>query len=326
MKNMFSMIAAEKRIDFQVEVDKDFPKQVVTDRMRLEQVIKNLLSNAIKFTPKEGRVRLRLETSEPGSLSDSSIRPGEGEKMLAISVVDTGIGIPEDKQKLVFEAFKQVDGSNSRKYGGTGLGLTISRELCVLLGGDLTLHSVEGSGSNFTIHLPYNSKTGSTGDAPKQAPETETPAAGPAPAPVVIGKGPSEPHPELEGRTILIADDDMRNVYSLSVMLENEGMHVIVAHNGREAVDKLRSETNIDIVLMDIMMPEMDGYDAIRAARKIDRVRNLPIIAITAKAMKEDRQKCLDAGASDYLSKPLKAEALFAMVSTWLDARKPTTP
>ncbi len=317
MKNMFTEIAAEKSIDFSVKLADDFPDKITTDRMRLEQVIKNLVSNAIKFTHGKGKVVLSMEMAAPGSLKEHDAFRNE-DKVMAISVTDTGIGIPEDKQKLVFEAFKQVDGSNSRKYGGTGLGLTISRELCVLLGGDLTLQSVEGSGSTFTIHLPGT-------PAPVQksrsaAPEKKEAAGSSVPA--LINEGAGNPHPGLAGKTILIADDDMRNIYSLSVMLETEGMHVVVANNGLEALNKLEEQPGVDIVLMDIMMPEMDGYDAIRAARENPKLKALPIIAITAKAMKEDRQKCLDAGASDYLSKPIRSEILFATLASWIGKKE----
>ena len=139
----------------------------------------------------------------------------------------------------------------------------------------------------------------------------------------VTGDAHDESH-DLHGKTILMADDDMRNIYSLSVILESEGINVVIAQDGKDAIEKLKDNPHIDLILMDIMMPEMDGYAAMRAIRKMEAYNQVPMVAITAKAMKEDRQKCIDAGATDYISKPVKAELLLSMLRKWMPHLKQT--
>src|SRR6185436_2785287 len=161
IQSLFKELANEKGIRFSVTISKDFPAELYSDKMRLSQVLKNLLSNAFKFTPKTGKVELSIGLAPKDAIFKNQ-RLYQTDKVVFFSVTDTGIGIPEDKQKIIFEAFQQADGSTSRKYGGTGLGLAISRELSVLLGGDLVLQSIEGSGSTFTIYLPHQSSPDET--------------------------------------------------------------------------------------------------------------------------------------------------------------------
>ena len=600
LRRKFQHVADDRGLDFQVELAGELPDRLDTDRQRLEQILKNLLSNAFKFTS-EGGVRVRVARPAPGT---PMMAGRDASRMVAFEVIDSGIGIPAEKQQQIFEAFQQADGSTSRKYGGTGLGLSISRELAALLGGELHLHSEEGKGSTFALYLPARFE----GAAPLAAVSSPVPAGPAAPAPVASAKEPAgvvetrsgvEPadpgtpfvaddradlapgerslliieddsgfakvlldlarekgflgivaesgetglhladyyrpsavildiglpgmdgwtvmqrlkdnpdtrhipvhfisgrdqtqdarqmgavgflikpaglgelsqafarlerfisrqprsvllvggsaahreqvvallgqgedvtvreaaafeqvraamverpdcvvmdvddgdaqvvelldwmgsdentaqvpvilyanrdlsaeeeaavnrhaahmivkevqSPErlldeavlflhrvesglppeqqrmirqvhdkesiLKGRKILIVDDDMRNVYALAATLEEKGVEVVVASNGRIGLEQLAENPDTDLVLMDIMMPEMDGYEAMREIRKEERFRKLPIITLTAKAMKGDKAKCIEAGASDYLAKPVDLGKLLSMLRVWL--------
>jgi hypothetical protein len=582
-------LAENKGIEFAIRLGDRLPASLRSDGMRLQQVLKNLLSNAFKFTPVESgrvaRVTLSIDPVDPGWSDD----PAHTGAAVAFAVTDTGIGIPEDKQQLIFEAFQQADGGVSRKYGGTGLGLSISRELARMLGGELRLVSTPGEGSTFTLYLPLAGATGAMAaapPAPRPRPAQPAPAvtaAEPAPAGMVpddraaiapgdrvalivendvafarilvevagehgfkavvslgggavlglarelhptaitldihladgngwhlldqlkhdpatrhipvhvitideereralrlgahgvltkpasrealqgvfaelasfaarrsrrllvvedspverdaiieaIGNGDviitavadgnaalaaladgpvdcivldlglpgmsgqrlldalhAEPawrdipviidtardlsaqdelqlrrnaktivlktatsldrlvdettlflhrdhsrlpparqqriergqqaDPALAGRTILVVDDDVRNVFALTGLLERYGMAVLSAGNGREALERLRADPAIAAVLMDLMMPEMDGHAAMRAIRAEPKWKDLPVIALTAKAMKGDREQCLASGASDYITKPVDSDRLLSMLRVWL--------
>ncbi len=605
----FKHIAEEKGISLDVNCATDLPTGILTDRQRLDQVVRNLFSNALKFTSEGG---ITLTIARPDDQTDLSNTGLDRESTIAFSVIDTGIGIPKEKQKVIFEAFQQADGTTSRKFGGTGLGLSISRELAKLLGGEIRLESEEGKGSTFTLYLPeLLERRGKQQSPPSRKPSPQKPSeAEEAPAvpqrrstdppqeatsekseppesspglemihddrketspsdksiliieddpkfakilcdlsrekgfkvlvagdgetglhfadyylpsaiildiglpgidgfavmsrlkenshtrhipvhfisasdmdldalrmgavgyitkPVsmeqldeaygtieqvisktaknlllvednetqrkaiieligngdihitsastgqeaydqllsgnfdciildlglpdmsgmellekirndedimrvpiivytgrdltkeekmtldeyaekVIIKGAKSPEklldettlflhrveadlPEhqrqmlqmihdkesiLKDKKVLLADDDMRNVFAITNTLEEKGMNVLVAKNGKEALECLDSRPDVDLVLMDIMMPEMDGYEAIREIRKMDNLQKLPIIALTAKAMKGDRSKCIEAGANDYLAKPVDTEKLFSMLRVWL--------
>jgi HAMP domain-containing protein/signal transduction histidine kinase/DNA-binding response OmpR family regulator len=591
MERTFRQVAEERKLDFHVEVDPKLPIAIRTDSKRLQQVLRNLLSNAFKFTERGG-VTLQI-----GSAEGSPLRAGS--QWIAMSVIDTGIGIPEDKQRIIFEAFQQADGTTSRKYGGTGLGLSISREIARLLGGEIVVSSNQNSGSTFTLFVPVEPPashgTAGTGaivrpngdgtgsytpseeasgtmirqpsaamalsaslddrhaitagdrivliieddamfasvllelareegfkgliamdgasalalahrykphaitldiglpdmdgwallDLLKHDPRTrhvpihvisvddqkkrglkagafgflekpvdrealmgalnrtkefidrpvkklllvedddnqrmslselmkseqvDVTAVGTAESaleviqarqfdcaiidlglpdlpgaelierirkttggeelPIVIytgqdltkaeerrlqnsaatlivkGEGSSErllndtalflhraisAIPEdkhiiverradgsLEGRKVLIIDDDMRNIFSLTSALEQQGISVIFAENGLEGIEKLQANPDVDVALVDIMMPEMDGYETMRAIRSIPRYGDLPLVAVTAKAMKGDREKCLEAGATDYVSKPVDIDQLLAVLRVQL--------
>ena len=595
----FRQVAEEKGLQFSVELDTDLPSSLDTDDMRLRQVLRNLLSNAMKFTER-GRVKLRMYRAATD--------------VLGFAVTDSGIGIPKDKQRLVFEAFQQADGSTSRKYGGTGLGLAISREIAGLLGGDLRVESTVGVGSTFTLFLPVTytvqpqeprrqtPPSALPGDVLAPAPRSASPSSPPFVLPALpqmlkdlpaaeapplarsvpddyeilepgdrvllvieddltfaatllemgrqsgfkgvvatagaqalelaravkpdaitldlrlpdidgwvlldrlkhdpatrhipvhvisgldeerrslqygalgfsqkpvtveqiqaglsgihdfvekrvknllvveddpvqrqaiselIGDGDvtttsvasgenaletlqqqsydcvvmdlrlpgmsgfelierikadprhrrlpvivytgreltdedkqrlhglaqtviikdvttmerlldetalflhrveanlperkqrvlrrlAKSDPQLAERNVLVVDDDLRNIFALTSLLEGHKMHVQYAENGRRALSKLEENSNIDVVLMDIMMPEMDGYEALRKIRERSQWKDLPVIALTAKAMKGDREKCLEAGASDYITKPVDADQLLSLLRVWL--------
>jgi CheY-like chemotaxis protein len=279
---------------------RELPAVMHTDVSRLQQILKNLLSNAFKFTSR-GAVSVAIAAGP----DDGDGRP------LAFAVKDTGIGIPKDKQKLIFEAFQQADGTTSRKYGGTGLGLTISREISRLLGGTIEVESVPGEGSTFTLVLPERY----AGPEPAARAAVESSFAA---IPVVA---PLPRDAEFAGTTVLLADDDLRNVFAINSVLESRRMRVVHAENGREALRLLDANPAVDLVLMDTMMPEMDGLTAIQEIRKRAEYRDLPIISLTAKAMKGDRDNAIGAGASDYIAKPVDPDRLLAVMYGWLRSR-----
>ncbi|NOZ68855.1 MAG: response regulator [Deferribacteres bacterium] len=307
MEQSFIQVAREKGLRFRTEKADSLPACIVTDRQRVEQIVRNLLSNSFKFTRRGGITLSVRRPDEDADLSGIGLDPAE---TVAVVVSDTGIGIPEDKQKLIFEAFRQVDGNISRQYGGTGLGLSISRELAGLLGGDVRLQSREGHGSTFILYLP---------ERPENMKESHerTPAA-PRPEDVHISTAVHSRNEVFKGKKILVADDDMRNAYALSNVLEQKDMKVLIVKNGREAVQCLQENPDINLVIMDIMMPEMDGYEAMRRIRMQQRFEKLPVIALTAKADRDDRNRCMEAGASDYLAKPFNIEKLLSIIRVWL--------
>jgi two-component system chemotaxis sensor kinase CheA len=324
----FQPVAHEKGLDFKVELDQGLPEVMYSDEQRLQQVLKNLLSNAFKFTNK-GSITLTIQ------VTDSSVRfdhdtLDQADRVIAFSVSDTGIGIPKDKQELIFEAFQQADGTTSRKYGGTGLGLSISREIAHLLGGVIQVASTEGKGSTFTLYLPKNFIQTVKDAEPISAMETiilqeedyQQIVASKSEKSELVNDAEQDTQLDnrnvFEGKLILLVDDDIRNLFAISSMLESHQMEILFAENGREGIRILKEHPDIDMVLMDIMMPEMDGYEAMREIRKMNDYEHLPMIALTAKAMKDDREKCIDAGASDYITKPVDNEQLLSLIRIWL--------
>jgi two-component system chemotaxis sensor kinase CheA len=223
---------------------------------------------------------------------------------VAISVTDTGIGIPADKQGQVFEAFKQVDGSTSRRYGGTGLGLTISRQLTDLLGGQIRIESVLTTGSTFTLLLPHdiNLERLTDGEAPHRSGQSAIAAAS--------SNASDIPAADYHGHRILLVDDDIRNLLALTPVLEKWAVDVVAAGDGREALETLQDDREFDLILMDLMMPELDGFETIRRIKSDPATSHVPVIALTAKAAGTDQQLALDSGACDFLTKPVDPSAL----------------
>lgn len=327
MRYQFDKVAEQKGIEFAVRLDPEVPTIFWTDERRLHQILRNLLSNAFKFT-ESGSVSLSIGIADPKRLA-VLLPIKRSEFVIAISVTDTGIGIPKNKREAIFEAFQQADGTTSRKYGGTGLGLSICRELAKLLGGTIVVDSMEGRGSTFTLYLP-SIENGHMLE-PDQAYEEAAAGVEPAEAPLRAGgagksgdewnaeirSGPSDKS-VFERKRVLVVDDDTRNIFALRSILEEAGIRVTVAGNGQECLELLEKEERFDLILMDIMMPVLDGYATMRQIRENPQFATLPIIALTAKAMKFDREKCLDAGASDYISKPLNMHQLFSLMRVWL--------
>ncbi len=289
MMRSFKHLAVQKGLNLTFSLHPNLPEFISTDLQRLNQILRNILSNAIKFT-EIGTVHLEVKHFEKDI------------NLIQISVIDTGIGIKEDKQGAIFEAFQQADGTTSRKYGGTGLGLSISRELAKLLNGKITLQSKFDQGSTFSFILPittYESIISST-----KIPLEKT---------KLKNQFIQNEH-SLQNKTILLVDDDSRNVYALSKILKDLGANILTADNGINALSILEQNPNINLILMDIMMPEMDGYETMKVIRSLPQHQNLTIIALTAKAMQNDKQKCIDAGASNYISKPIDIDLLLTMV------------
>lgn len=460
IEKSFRPIANEKQLSFDIVVKEGIQNSVYTDGKRLQQVLKNLLSNAFKFTHHGG------VTLEINSTIDSNNIP-----LFVFSIIDSGIGVPKDKQDLIFEAFQQADGTTSRKYGGTGLGLSICREIATMLGGQIVVESEEGIGSKFIFNVGdyqekilyketsnYLGEVAVTRELPTMKQE-ETTSLSKVSEPkqiqylnssneikrvlivdddmkqraslmeliaekdviikavssgaealeelklgqvdcmildlglkdttgfallekikskvedenikVIIYTGrdltskeeiylnkyahtiiikdafsaqrlddelelflhsnhdrvdtinqsisvQKQILPSLEGKNVLVVDDDVRNVFALSSILEQYGMNVKFAENGIEGLDLLEKYSDFEIVLMDIMMPEMDGYEAIQRIRENPTFEHLPVIALTAKAMKEDREKCMEVGASDYIMKPVDPDQLISLIRVWL--------
>ncbi|MCW2930700.1 MAG: sensor hybrid histidine kinase [Actinomycetia bacterium] len=326
--------AAQKKLAFEIEVVPDVPALIYSDEQRLQQILRNLISNAVKFTT-AGRVTLRVTMAPPGVKFGSPLR--NEESVIAFAVTDTGIGIAEDKLGLIFGAFQQADGTTSRGYGGTGLGLSISRDIARLLGGEIHATSRPGHGSTFTFYLPGRAVTGAEVRASRTSSRTSPLALPPAslsaspshdPAHEVISLSdlPAGTPDPLDGAMILIVDDDVRNVFALTSAFERYGALVRYAENGRQGIEILDREGDIALVLMDAMMPELDGYATTAAIRRRPEFTDLPIIMVTAKAMKGDRAKSIAAGASEYVTKPVDIMHLVGLMRDWLDRTSPDHP
>jgi signal transduction histidine kinase/ActR/RegA family two-component response regulator len=282
---LMSSRAAEKGLQLQCDHVGPIPERIETDPTRLRQILVNLVGNAVKFTS-AGRVHVVMQLS--GS-------PVEGHPRLRIDVIDTGIGMTEEQIRNLFQPFSQADTSTTRKYGGTGLGLTISQRLARMLGGDITVTSESGRGSCFTVTI----NPGTIVMASTKPAVTLPSAAG------------LDSSLSLEGIHVLVVDDAPDNRRLLSYHLKKAGATFEFAENGQQACEKARAARearSYDAILMDMQMPVMDGYDATRALRREgDKV---PIIALTAHAMSSDREKCLSAGCDDFLTKPIDRMAL----------------
>jgi signal transduction histidine kinase len=311
LRTVFVPLTSDKGLRLIVsQVPRDVPAELFTDRQRLRQILHNLLANAVKFT-EHGHVALRITAASP----DGGPSPG-----LAFAVTDTGIGISEQNLATIFGPFQQGDGTTSRRYGGTGLGLAICQELAGRLGGRVTATSVPGEGSTFTLCLPQElpAQAEPMGAAREEVSAAPRPA-GPAASEEAASDG-RRAHPDgawrpgLDGKKVLVVDDDHRNAFAITSILELYGLTVLHASDGQAAIGLLRTEGDIDIVLMDLMMPELDGYATIAAIRQMPGFEELPIIAVTARAMHGDRDKSVSAGANDYVTKPVDTEELLTCV------------
>ncbi|WP_338081460.1 response regulator [Ectothiorhodospira shaposhnikovii] len=289
MRALFALTAETKGIELILQQETDGGLMVEGDFLRLCQVLSNLLSNAVKFT-EQGRVTLAIHQLALGD-EGTSVR-------LRFQVRDTGIGISEPQQTKLFLPFSQADSSTTRKYGGTGLGLVISRRLVAQMGGELALYSAPGQGSlfQFELQLPLS------GHVSKAATTNG----------LIHGKGRV---PTFPGQTILLVEDNAINQEVAMQILKNTGVEVMVACNGLEAVNLLEQQP-VDLVLMDLQMPVMDGIEATRRIRQ--RFPELPVVALSAAAMDDDRLRARAAGVNGHLAKPIDTQALFAMLRRWL--------
>jgi len=311
--SLFALEARTKGLEFVSTVPADLPRVVVGDPGRLRQVLRNLLGNALKFTDR-GEIGIRAEL-----LSDST-----NVIQIRFTVHDTGIGIPPDQQGRLFESFTQGDGSSTRRHGGTGVGLAISKQLVELLGGEIGVASEQGDGSRFWFTASFGKAAPGEAPAPKPAIKvpaprlTSRPAAVPA-APAAPKRAPMENPVAVEGPLrVLLAEDNEINQRITLRLLEKLGVAADAVVNGREAVQALEKR-KYDLVLMDCQMPDMDGFEATAIVRSREGDANhTPICALTANAMEGDRERCLAAGMDDYISKPVGLEKLQKAVDRWL--------
>ena len=331
MDRTFRQIAQDKQLNFSVEVDPNLPRNIQTDSKRLQQVLKNLLANAFKFTEK-GQIALRIETATQGWSPDLEIL-NRAERVIGFSVTDTGIGIPADKQKVIFEAFQQADGTTSRKYGGTGLGLSISREIARLLGGEITLTSQEGQGSTFTLYLPQTHPgnrswgvgtrdgvegTGSASSAKSAMTRRPTPSLPSNPqlltnAPIAPSASVKDDRDQIQpgDRVLLIIEDDINFARILVDMARQQGFKALAATRSDAGLAMAR-EFKPDAITLDINLPVMDGWSVLDRLKHDPTTRHIPVHILS---VEEARQRSLQLGAIAYLQKPVSGEALIEALS-----------
>ena len=291
VESLIALKAAEKAVEFKINMCQGLPAQISTDPSRLTQCLINLTNNAVKFT-KEGHVYLNV-----------SFEDRDGQAYIRFDVEDTGIGIPTDKQAEIFESFTQADDSHTRNYGGTGLGLTITKKLSELLGGGLTLTSEEGTGSVFSLVIPANVDM-------NNRPALD----GPGVTDQIKSEGKKMEKTQYSGR-VLVAEDVKGNQILIKTILSKMGLEVTIAPDGKEALDEVCRQ-EYDLVLMDIQMPKMNGYEATQAIRH--KGMTIPVVALTANVMKGDREKCLSIGCDDYLAKPIDQRELRRVLDAYV--------
>jgi signal transduction histidine kinase len=277
----------KKRLLLETTIDPAIPDWLIGDPHRLNQILINLLGNAIKFTD-QGQIQIRVILREQT----------ETEVILSFTVRDTGIGIPPDSLPHIFESFAQGGRDTSRLYGGTGLGLTICKQLLHLQGGDITVTSAVGKGSAFHFHLPY----GVSNDTAEDRPATETIY---------------DYSKLLAGKRFLVAEDNEINQKLIDYVLRKAGGTVEMFNNGAEAIRHLQQDRVFDLIIMDLQMPEMDGYTATRYIRN-DLKMQTPIIAMTATAMKGEQLQCIESGMNEYMTKPFEFAELYKRIGTLL--------
>ncbi|MCL2497964.1 MAG: ATP-binding protein [Symbiobacteriaceae bacterium] len=288
----------EKGLNFVMQVDDAIPRTLIGDDLRLAQVLTNILSNAVKFTD-AGTVTL---TASCDSLTDDLCR-------LRIDIKDTGIGINSEQQSRIFQAFEQAESNTTRKFGGTGLGLPISKSIIAMMQGEIWVDSQPGEGStfSFTVDLPWSEESSTAGRSQVLA----------------GGEGDRETSQEdiFRGRTILLAEDVAINREILLALLEPTGITIACAENGIQAVEMYSADPELyEAIFMDVQMPELDGYDATRAIRAMDipEARSVPIIALTANVFREDVEKCLEAGMNSHIGKPLDIDEVVSELRRFL--------
>ncbi|MGL1903502.1 MAG: ATP-binding protein [Fibrobacterales bacterium] len=291
LQRFFTLQSTRKPIEITFSIANDVPNEIIADETRVRQIINNLMGNAIKFT-ENGEVTLLVTLSN---------------QQLLFAISDTGIGIPNDRIDTLFDKFTQADGSTTRKFGGTGLGLTISKQLSNLMDGDIVVSSILGEGSTFTFYLPLTLPSEEEQRGTPSTDETQESSI------QIIHKSPHE-------CTILLAEDNDINAMLATALIQKLGYTIDVAADGKKALDSL-SNKNYDLILMDLQMPEMDGITAtvaIRTSKEYRQFSHIPIVAMTANAMEHDRLACHEAGMDDFISKPLNPDALKEILQKWL--------
>lgn len=320
LQDMHSAQIAQKRLRMLTDVSGLSEPYYMGDPLRIRQVLTNLMSNAIKFT-ESGYIKISASNGEPNA---------DGMSPVVLEVADSGVGIPKEKLEAIFEKFTQADTSTTRKYGGTGLGLAICRTIVEQMGGDISVSSEKGEGTRFTVKLLLPVADVGIDETPaKQEPTPAVLEEAPAPTPQNTAKT-DKKKPKKEAkkkekepeRRILLVEDYEPNILVATTLLEGYGYAYDVARNGTEAIHCFNDAT-YDLILMDMQMPEMDGFETTRRIRSIEDAHNgetVPIIAMTAFAMAGDREKCIAAGANDYVSKPFDPDQLKEKIASWFSA------
>jgi PAS domain S-box-containing protein len=285
-------LAREKALQFDIQVAEDVPSFVGGDALRLGQILLNLAGNAVKFTERGG---VRVEVSRGAAVANTE------DVVLEFRVRDTGIGLSHEQIDRLFQPFSQADASNTRKYGGTGLGLAIAKQLVELMDGAITVESTVGTGSLFAFTARFARVDAVVPTEDDTASIQDIDAA----------------RARLVGRHVLIAEDNAFNQLVIRKLLTKCGATVTVCGNGREALDAL-GHAMFDLVLMDVQMPEMDGYEATQRIRETPALAELRVIAMTANAMAEDRRRCMEAGMDDFVAKPIDPDQMYLTLAKWL--------
>ncbi len=295
LDNMFASQVNDKKIDLSLKTSKNIPQMIKTDKTRLTQVLSNLIGNAVKFTPEKGKIDVLI------TFEDES---------LIVDVIDSGIGIEKSHQHLIFEAFNQGDDTHSRQYGGAGLGLAISQKLASLIGGDIILVSSKRNvGSHFRFVLEVSERSSERLNSDEVYKDDHSLSN-------YDNSNVSLVSYDFSEKKILLAEDSKENQILFKVYIESTGAQLEVVENGSEAVRKILSGEKFDLVLLDIQMPGMDGYEALKILREANYAGN--IIALTAHALKGVRDKCLRLGFNDYVSKPVTQPALLTKINLYL--------
>lgn len=303
MRKRFKPLALENKLDFIIDLNEDVPDAFVSDEEKLEQILTNLIGNAIKFT-RSGNVRLKINYDFD-------------ENQLQFSVLDTGVGVPPDQFEMIFSAFQQGYGDLDRRYGGTGLGLSIVQAYVELLGGRISLTSTLGQGSCFSFTLAFEAPE--SFDAKCSHNNVEEAGLVPAKG-ALMSSNDRNTGDKLKGLSIMIVDDDMRAMFVLSKFLRKQGAKSILAGSISDALDTLNKEAKVDLILMDIMMPEMDGYEAIKRIKAQTKLKDISIIVITAKATIQMSQLDVDG----ILTKPIDLDNLLKMIINRFPLRNDT--
>jgi len=294
VQNILSLKCEEKGIHLHYEIVDDVPNLLTGDPLRLGQILINLGNNAVKFTPKGGRINIGIDIQSQN----------KDQVVLKFWVADTGIGMNQEQQRKLFIPFSQTDASTTREYGGTGLGLSISKKLCEMMHGKIWVQSIEHQGSTFSFELPYGIPSGSTHHRHNNSHINNQEKL-------------DEALSRLKNKKLLVVEDNEINLELVVALLEGQAIEVQTAENGEQALALLQQQA-FDLVLMDCQMPVMDGYEATRQIRKQDKFKKLPIVALTANALKGDREMVLEAGMNDHIAKPIDPQIMFTTMAKWL--------
>jgi signal transduction histidine kinase/CheY-like chemotaxis protein len=294
MANIVGLKAREKEVQLSIKIDRNVPNALIGDPFRLNQVLFNLGDNAVKFSDAGGTVSLKIALKEEN----------DQQSVLLFSVQDTGIGIPPEQQKKLFQSFSQADSSTTRNYGGSGLGLIISKRIILSMGGDIWVESVQNAGSTFSFIVPLVKQQENFSPVELSQNESEDDI--------------SQSMAKLHGAKILVVDDNEFNREIVIEYLTSNGINVETACDGREALELL-ARNDFDGVLMDCQMPVMDGYEATCKIREQEKFKELPVIAMTANVLTCDLERAVAVGMNDYIAKPFNPETIFVTMAKWIN-------